>query len=52
MGMSDMQFASHRRQELEEFEDILEIVKKIQPDSEAVKKLERLIRLAKADVEV
>ncbi|GHU59855.1 hypothetical protein FACS1894133_7390 [Clostridia bacterium] len=53
MGMTDKQFASHCRRELKDFEEILAMVKKIQPDdSELVRKIEKLIELAKADIEV
>lgn len=56
MGMTDRQFASYRRQQLKEFESMLAIAKKInaddEPKNELVKKIEKSIEEAKADIEI
>jgi hypothetical protein len=51
MGMTDRQFISFRRQELETYEDMLEIAINTQADSKLIKKIEKAIEKAKADIE-
>ncbi|MCL2076839.1 MAG: hypothetical protein FWH08_00330 [Oscillospiraceae bacterium] len=52
MGMTDKQFASYRRQQLEEYEDMLEIAEKTKADTVLIKKIKKAIEKAKADIEV
>ena len=52
MGMTDVQFKSHRRMELENYLEMLEIaVKECNPDSRLIKLLEKEIAGARADIE-
>jgi hypothetical protein len=51
MGMTDRQFISYRKQELEDYEDMLEIAKKTNANIELIKKLEKNVEKAKGDIE-
>ena len=51
MGMTDAQFASFRREQLEDFEDMLEIAIESNADSRLIEKLEKAIAKAKKDTE-
>lgn len=51
MGMTDRQFISYRKQELEDYEDMLEIAKKTNADKELIRKLEKNVEKAKSDIE-
>jgi len=51
MGMTDRQFVSYRRQQLEEYEVMLEIAVRTKADAELIKKLEKAVEKAKADIE-
>ena len=51
MGMTDRQFISYRRQQLNEFELMLEIAKRTQADDELLKIIDKAIEQAKADIE-
>jgi len=51
MGMTDAQFASFRREQLEDFEDMLEIAKESKADPKLIDKLEKAINKAKKDTE-
>ena len=51
MGMTDKQFVSYRRQQLEDYEDMLAIAIKTEADQELIKKLEKAVEKAKADIE-
>ena len=52
MGMTDRQFASFRRMQLEEFERMLKIARRTNADSELIEEIEKAIERAKADIEV
>ena len=52
MGMTDRQFASYRRQQLEDYQDMLELAKRTNADPELIKKLEKEIEKAKTDTEL
>jgi len=51
MGMTDRQFISYRKQQLEDYEDMLELAKKSNADKELIVKLEKNILNAKTDIE-
>lgn len=51
MGMTDRQFVAFRRKELDEYENMLEIAQKTQANAELIKKIEKAIEQAKADIE-
>ena len=51
MGMTDRQFISYRKEQLEDYEDMLELAKKTNADSELIKKLEKNVIKAKTDIE-
>jgi predicted DNA-binding protein YlxM (UPF0122 family) len=51
MGMTDRQFVSYRKQELEDYEDMLEIAEKTKADEELIKKLKKNIEKARTDIE-
>jgi hypothetical protein len=51
IGMTDRQFIAFRRLELEDFQEMLEIAKRTQADPELLKKIEKAIENAKADIE-
>ena len=52
MGMTDLQFKSFRREQLEIFEEMLKIAKKeCSADSELIEKLNKAVAKAKADIE-
>ncbi|MCL2082913.1 MAG: hypothetical protein FWH04_06735 [Oscillospiraceae bacterium] len=50
MGMTDGQFASFRRSEMEEYEDLYKMIEKKQ-EKEALEKLQKMINRAKKDTE-
>jgi len=50
MGMTERQFASYRKRELEEYEDILEIAKRTNADRELIKKIEIITEKARNDI--
>jgi hypothetical protein len=49
--MTDRQFVSYRRQQLEEYEDMLSIARETNADAVLIKKLEKAVEMAKADIE-
>jgi hypothetical protein len=50
--MTDRQFVSYRREQLQDYEEMLEIAKKeCNPDSKLIEKLEKAVTKAKADIE-
>ena len=51
MGMTDRQFVSFRREQLQEFERLLKLAKETKADDEIVKGLEKAVEKAKADIE-
>jgi len=51
MGMTDNQYKSLRREQLEDYEDMLLIAKETNADQRLVEKLEKSVAKAKADVE-
>jgi len=51
MGMTNEQFASFRRAELEDYEELLEIAENSNDMEAVVRKLKKLIDRAKKDVE-
>jgi hypothetical protein len=51
MGMTDKQFVSYRKEQLDEFEDMLIVAKKTNADEYLIKKLERNVEKAKSDIE-
>ncbi|MDR2559490.1 MAG: hypothetical protein LBC86_08115 [Oscillospiraceae bacterium] len=51
MGMTDRQFVSYRREQLEDYEDMLELAKKTKADKELIIKLEKNVKKAKTDTE-
>ena len=51
MGMTDAQFASFRRQELKDYEDMLKIAEESNADKKLIDMIKKLIELAKKDTE-
>jgi len=51
MGMTDRQFVSYRKEQLEDYEDMLELAKKTNADKELIVKLEKNVKKAKTDIE-
>ena len=51
MGMTNEQFASFRREQLENFEDMLEIAIETNADPKLIVKLKKAIAKAKLDTE-
>jgi predicted DNA-binding protein YlxM (UPF0122 family) len=51
MGMTDRQFVSYRKEQLEDYEDMLELARKTNADMELIKKLEKNVTKAKTDIE-
>jgi len=51
MGMTDRQFVSYRKEQLEDYEDMLELAKKTNADEELIRKLEKNVIKAKTDIE-
>jgi len=51
MGMTDRQFVSYRREQLEDYEEMLEIARRTNADAELIRKLEKAVEKAKADIE-
>jgi DNA integrity scanning protein DisA with diadenylate cyclase activity len=52
MGMTDRQFVSYRKEQLEDYEEMLEMAKEHQnPDKKLIRKLEKNIEKARTDIE-
>ena len=51
MGMTDKQFASYRREQLQEFQRMLDLAIETKADDELIKGLEMAVAKAKSDVE-
>lgn len=52
MGMTDRQFVSYRKEQLEDFEEMLEMAKESpNPNKKLIRKLEKNIEKAKTDIE-
>jgi hypothetical protein len=51
MGMTDRQFISYRKNELKDFEEMLEIAIRTNADELLIKKIEKNIEYAKSDIE-
>ena len=51
MGMTDRQFVSYRKEQLEDFEEMLDLAKITNADVRLIKKLEKNVEKAKSDIE-
>jgi hypothetical protein len=51
MGMTDRQFVSYRKKELQEYETMLEIAKETNANPRLIAMLEKSIEQAKTDIE-
>ena len=51
MGMTDAQFASFRRQELQNYEDMLAVAEESNADKKLIAMIKKQIELAKKDTE-
>ena len=51
MGMTDRQFVSFRREQLQEFERLLQLAIDTNAADEVIKGLEKAVEKAKADIE-
>ena len=51
MGMTDRQFIAYRKEQLENFEEMLKLAEESNADKALIEKLEKNVKKAKTDIE-